>query len=56
MPAQCIVIESYVDEKSAQFTATVVVKKGTLRADDLFVAGASEGKVRYLMNDMGKHI
>ena len=56
MPAQCIVIESDVDEKSGQITATVVVKKGTLRADDLFVAGASEGKVRYLMNDMGKHI
>ena len=29
--AQCIVIESDVDEKSGQITATVIVKKGTLR-------------------------
>ena len=56
MQAQCIVIESDVDEKSGQITASVVVKKGTLRSDDLFVAGSTEGKVRYLMNDMGKHI
>mmetsp|Transcript_4157 Transcript_4157/g.5522 ORF Transcript_4157/g.5522 Transcript_4157/m.5522 type:complete len:121 (+) Transcript_4157:242-604(+) len=55
MPAQCIVIESDVDEKSGQITATVIVKKGTLHADDLFVSGAFEGKVRYLMDDMGKH-
>ena len=53
MPAQCIVIESDVDEKSGQITATVIVKKGTLRTDDLFVAGTHEGKVRYLMNDVG---
>ena len=53
MPAQCIVIESDVDEKSGQITATVIVKKGTLRTDDLFVAGTYEGKVRYLMNDVG---
>ena len=28
--AQCLIIESDVDEKSGQITATVIVKKGTL--------------------------
>jgi translation initiation factor IF-2 len=51
--AQCIVIESDVDEKSNQITATVIVKKGTLRLEDLFVSGVNDGKVRLLMNDMG---
>ena len=54
--AQCIVIESDVDEKSGQITATVIVKKGTLRQEDLFVSGVYEGKVRLIMNDMGKQL
>ena len=44
MSAQCLVIESNVDEKSGQITATVIVKKGTLRVDDAFVSGIYEGK------------
>ena len=52
--AQCIVIESDVDEKSNQITATVIVKKGTLHVDDLFVSGVHDGKVRLMMNDMGQ--
>ena len=52
--AQCIVIESDIDEKNGQITATVIVKKGTLHVDDLFVSGIYDGKVRIIMNDMGK--
>ena len=37
--AQSIVIESNVDERSGQITATVIVKKGTLKVDDLFISG-----------------
>jgi translation initiation factor IF-2 len=37
--AQCFVIESNFDEKTTQITATVLVKKGTLRAEDIFVCG-----------------
>lgn len=51
--AQCITIESDVDEKSGQITATVIVKKGTLHLDDLFVSGLHEGKTRLIMNDIG---
>ena len=49
--AQCFVIESNFDEKTTQITATVLVKKGTLKADDVFVCGVHEGKVRFMIND-----
>lgn len=49
--AQCFVIESNFDEKTTQITATVLVKKGTLRAEDVFVCGVHEGKVRFMIND-----
>lgn len=51
--AQCLVIESNMDEKSGQITATVIVKKGTLKNDQIFVSGHHEGKVRQMMNDLG---
>ena len=54
--AQCIIIESDVDEKSGFITATVIVKKGTLHVDDLFVSGIHDGKVRLIQNDMGKQL
>ena len=53
VPAQCIVIESDVDEKSGQISATVIVKRGTLKTEDIFVAGAHEGRVRMMSNDKG---
>jgi len=56
VPAQCIVIESDVDEKSGQITATVIVKKGTLASDDIFVSGIHEGKVRMMLNDKGQSV
>ena len=49
-------IESDVDEKSNQITATVIIKKGTLRIDDLFVSGVHDGKVKLMMNDMGQQV
>lgn len=55
VPAQCIVIESDIDEKSGQITATVIVKKGTLHLEDLFVSGTNDGKVKLIMNDLGQH-
>ena len=51
--AQCLVIESDVDEKSGQITATAIVKKGTLRVEDTFVSGMHEGKARFMVNDLG---
>lgn len=56
LPAQCIVIESNVDEKSGQITATVIVKKGTLNIDDIFVSGIHEGKVRFMTDDLGRTV
>ena len=53
VPAQCIVIESDVDEKSGQITATVIVKRGTLKLEDVFVSGLHEGKIKYMANDHG---
>ena len=51
--AQCIVIESDVDEKTNQIAATVIVKRGTLKVEDAFVSGVNEGRVRFLVNDQG---
>jgi len=56
VPAQCIVIESDVDEKSGQITATVIVKRGTLKLEDIFVSGTHEGRIRMMTNDKGKPV
>ncbi len=44
-------IESDVDERSGQITATCIVKRGTLKLDQVFVSGIHEGKVRMMLND-----
>ena len=49
-------IESNVNEKSGQITASVIVKRGTLRQDDIFVSGIHEGKVKFMLNDRGETI
>ena len=49
--AQCIVIESNVEEKGGNTTATVLVKKGKLKLNDTFVCGVDEGKVKVLKDD-----
>ena len=56
LPAQCTVIESNFDEKIGQITATLLVKKGTLRLNDMFVCGIYDGKVRYMLNDQRMHV
>ncbi|MBI5815397.1 MAG: translation initiation factor IF-2 [Nitrospinae bacterium] len=50
-----VVIESKLD-KGRGPVATVLVKKGTLKIGDPFVAGAHYGKVRALMDDKGRRI
>ena len=48
---QCIVIESNIEEKGGQTTATVLVKKGKLSLNDTFVCGVDEGKVKFMRDD-----
>lgn len=56
MRAQCITIESNVDEKTGQLTATVLVKRGKLQANDTFVCGLHEGRVRFMKDDNGRNV
>ncbi len=53
--ARGVVLESRV-EQGRGIIATVLVQKGTLRVGDAFVAGASSGKVRALLNERGQRI
>jgi len=53
--AQGFVVESKM-EKGRGSVATVLIQKGTLRVGHVFVAGASFGKVRAIINDKGKHV
>ncbi len=48
-----VVIEAKV-ERGRGSVATVLVQRGTLRAGDVFVAGAEWGRVRALVNDRGE--
>lgn len=43
-------------EKGRGSVATVLVQKGTLKTGDIFVCGAEWGRVRALVNDLGKTI
>jgi len=54
MHAQCIIIESNIDERSGQTTATVLIKKGVLKLNDTFVCGIKEGKIRFMKDDNGR--
>ena len=51
---ECYVIES--DLKDGQVSASVIVKSGTLKVEDYFVCGHTEGRVRYLRNDKGEPV
>ncbi|MEE9524464.1 MAG: translation initiation factor IF-2, partial [Thermodesulfovibrionales bacterium] len=55
MAARGTIVESKLD-KGRGPVATVLVQTGTLRAGEAFVAGQTFGKVRALINDMGKRI
>ncbi|HVM39098.1 MAG TPA: translation initiation factor IF-2 [Sphingomicrobium sp.] len=54
-PAEGTVVEAKLDKGRGPL-ATVLVQRGTLRVGDVFVAGASSGKVRALVDDKGRQV
>jgi translation initiation factor IF-2 len=54
-PAKAAVVESSL-EKGRGPVATVIVQNGTLKVGDNVVCGAAYGRVKALINDMGKSI
>jgi len=52
-PAKAVVIESKL-EKGKGPVATVIVKNGTLKKQDSFVCGKTFGRVRLIIDDLGK--
>ena len=52
-PAKAFVIESRV-EKGKGPVATIIVKNGTLKKQDSFVCGKTFGRVRLIIDDLGK--
>jgi len=54
-PAEGAVVESKL-EKGRGAVATVLVRRGTLRVGDIFVAGSESGRVRALINDRGENV
>lgn len=53
--ARCIVIESQIEQGRGP-TATVIVRMGTLKAGDAFICGNYHGKIKQLINDLGKPV
>jgi len=54
-PAEGTVIEAKLDKGRGPL-ATVLVERGTLRVGDVFVAGASSGKVRAMIDDKARQV
>ncbi len=55
LQAQGVVIEAS-KETGRGSVATILVQNGTLRIGDVFVCGSTWGRVRSLMNDLGKRV
>jgi translation initiation factor IF-2 len=53
--ARATVIEAQVEQGRGP-TATVIVRMGTLRVGDSFISGNFHGKVKQLINDLGKPV
>jgi translation initiation factor IF-2 len=53
--AEGTVVEAKLDKGRGPL-ATVLVERGTLRVGDVFVAGASSGKVRAMIDDHGRQV
>ena len=54
-PARGVVIEAEVD-KGRGAVATVLVQSGTLRVGDVYVSGRYSGRVRAMVDDLGKRM
>jgi translation initiation factor IF-2 len=54
-PAEGVVVEAELD-KGRGPVATVLVKRGTLKAGDIVIAGGEWGRVRALVNDRGETV
>ncbi len=54
-PLEAIVIESSMDQRIGP-SATVIVKKGTLKVGQEIIAGKVSGKVKTILSDLGKPI
>lgn len=53
--AEGVVVEAEIDRGRGP-VATVLIQKGSLKLGDIIVAGAQWGRVRAIINDLGKHI
>jgi len=53
--ARGVIVESRI-EQGRGIIATVLVQRGTLRVGDAFVAGATSGKVRAMLNERGGRV
>jgi translation initiation factor IF-2 len=54
-PAQGVAIEAHLD-RGRGAVATVLVQRGTLRAGDSIVAGGAHGRVRAMLDDVGRQV
>ncbi|NWF92018.1 MAG: translation initiation factor IF-2 [Syntrophaceae bacterium] len=54
-PARGVIIEAKLD-KGRGPVATVLVREGTLRTGDVFIAGSQYGRVRAMLNDRGQRM
>jgi len=55
LPAQGVVLEAS-KEPGRGIVATVLIQNGTLRKSDVFVAGATWGRVRLMADDLGQKV